>query len=143
MVRTTCSYKYNAPCCQVGKNVKECYEFSNHVTEETFKVSHYFDCNSNSLVYLMKVYGKQFAGSTKESSRFRWNNYKSCRRKAERVEDCIQKYLHEHFLREGHNGFINDVEIIFIDKTDPSDSARTETFWKIKLKAVTPYSLNV
>ena len=29
----------------------------------------------------------------------------------------MQKYLHDHFLGEDHNGLINDVEIIFIDKT--------------------------
>ena len=36
----------------------------------------------------------------------------------------MQKYLHEHFSSEGHNGFIYDVEIIFIDKTDQSDHKR-------------------
>ena len=33
--RTAGSYKCNTPRCQVGKNVKECYEFSSHVTKET------------------------------------------------------------------------------------------------------------
>ena len=86
-----------------------------------------------------EVYGKQYAGSTTESFRFRWNNDKSCQRKAERGEDCKQNYLHEHFLGESLNGLNDDVEIIFIDETDPSDSTRTETFWK----TLTPYSLNV
>ena len=89
--RNTGSYKFNTPRCQVGKNVKECYEFSSHVTKETFKINHCFDCNSNCFIYLMscKVCGSQYAGSTTERFRFRWKNYKSCQRKAERGEDCM------------------------------------------------------
>ena len=121
--RTTGSCKCNTPRCQVGKNVKECFEFSSHVTKETFKINHYFDCNSKSLIYLIscKVCGKQYVGSTMERFRFRWNNYKSCQRKVERGKEYLQRYIHEHFLSEEHNGLINDVEIIFIDKTDPLD----------------------
>ena len=70
--RTAGSYKCNTPRCQVGKNVKECYEFSSHVTKETFKINHYFDYNSKCLIYLMscKVCGKQYVGSTTERFRF-------------------------------------------------------------------------
>ena len=48
----------------------------------------------------------------------------SFQRKAERGEDCIQKYFYDHFLREGHNGLINDVEIVLICKTDPSEPTK-------------------
>ena len=84
--RTTAFYKCNTLRCQVGKNVKECYKFSSHVTKETFKINHCFDRNSKCLIYLMfcKVCGKQYVGSITERFRFRWNNYKSCQRKAER-----------------------------------------------------------
>ena len=41
---------------------------------------------------------------------------------------CMQKYLHKYFLREGHNGLINEVDIVFVDKTDPSDPTRGEEF---------------
>ena len=143
--RTTGSYKCNTPRCQVGKNVKECYEFSSHGTKETFKISHCFDSNSKCLIYLMscKVCGKQYVGSTTERFRFQWNNYKSFQRKAERGENCMQKYFHGHLLIEGHNGLINDVKIVFIDKTDPSDPTRREEFWRNKLKTLAPYGLNV
>ena len=60
------------------------------------------------------------------------NNYKSCQRKAERGEDCMEKYFHDHSLSEGPNGLINDVEIVFIAKTDPSDTTRREKFWRNK-----------
>ena len=85
-------------------------------------------CNSKSLFYLIffKVCGKQYVGSKAERFRFQWNNYKSSQRKAERGEDSIQRYLHENFLSEGYNSLINDIEIIFIDKTDPSDPTRRE-----------------
>ena len=55
----------------------------------------------------------------------------------------MQKYLHERFLSEGHNNLNKDVEIIFIDKTNPSDSTRTEKCWKTKVKTLTLYSLNL
>ena len=65
-------YKYNTPRCQVGKNIKECYQFSSHVTKKTFKIN-YFDYNSKSLIYLMscKVPGKQYVGSTTKRFWFR------------------------------------------------------------------------
>ena len=55
----------------------------------------------------------------------------------------MQSYLHEHFLSKGHNGLINDAEIIFADKTDPHDPTRREDFWRTKLKTLAPSDLNV
>ena len=52
----------------------------------------------------------------------------------------MQKYFRDHFLSGGHNGLINDVEIAFIDKTDPT---RREKFWRNKLKTFAPYGLNM
>ena len=51
--------------------------------------------------------------------------------------------MHDHFLSEGHNGLVNDVKIVFIDKTDSSDLTRREEFCSIKLKTLAPYGLNV
>ena len=53
----------------------------------------------------------------------------------------MQKYFHYHLLSEGHKDLINDVEIVFIYKTDPSDPARREEFWRNKLKNLAPYGL--
>ena len=116
--------------------------------KETFKINYCFDCNSNNsncLIYLIscKVCGRQYVGSTTERFMFLWNSYKSCQRKGERGEDCIQKYLHEHFLSQGHNGLINDAKIIFIDKTDPLDIIRRDKFWRTKHKTLAHYGLNV
>ena len=70
---------------------------------------------------LRTVCGKQYVGSATERFRFWWNNYKDNQRQAEKGEDHTQKYFHEHFLSHDHNGLINDIEFLFIDKTDPSD----------------------
>ena len=82
------------------------------------------------LIYLFacKVCGKQYVGLTTDKFRYRWSNYKNCQRKAERGEDHMQKYLHDHFLTEDHDGLLNNVEITLIDKTDPSDPERREEF---------------
>ena len=51
----------------------------------------------------------------------------------------MQKSLYKHFLREGHNSLIHDVEIIFINKTDPSVPTRREKFQRTKLKTLETY----
>ena len=64
-------------------------------------------------------------------------------RKTERGGDFMQRYLLEHFLREGHKGLINDVEVIIINKTDPSDPTRKKELWRTKLKTLVPFGVNV
>ena len=90
-----------------------------------------------------KVCGKQYLGSTTKRFRFRWNNFKDNERKAKRGKDHTQKYFHEHFLSHDHNDLINDIEIIFIDKTDPSDPTRREELWRAKLKTLAPNGMSI
>ena len=33
----------------------------------------------------------------------------------------MQQHLFDYFSSEGHNGNLNDVSIIFVDKADPRD----------------------
>ena len=54
----------------------------------------------------------------------------------------MQKHLLSHFPMAGHEGFLNDVSITFIDKTDPSDPFRREDYWRQTLKTMVPYGLN-
>ena len=35
-----------------------------------------------------------------------------------RKESCIEEHLHKHFQTEGHNSFLNEVSVTFIDKTN-------------------------
>ena len=73
----------------------------------------------------------------------RWNNYKSNDKKFQPSEPWIQEHLFQHFLRPGHNGFLNDVSVTFIDKTDPSDPLKRESFWRETLMTMAPYGFNI
>ena len=55
----------------------------------------------------------------------------------------MQEYLYSHFESEGHNGFLEDVSITLIDKTDGFNPTKRETFWMHTLKTLAPYGLNV
>ena len=55
----------------------------------------------------------------------------------------MQRHLFEHFSNKDHSGFVDDVFIIFIDKTDKYDPNKRERYWWHKLKTITPQRLNV
>ena len=40
----------------------------------------------------------------------------------------MQEYLFEHFKCEGHSGFLGNVSITLIDKTDRKDPKRRENY---------------
>ena len=64
-------------------------------------------------------------------------------RKAKRGEDHTQKCFNAHFLIQNLNGRMNDIEIMFIDKTDPLDSTRREEFWQAKLNTLAPNGIYI
>ena len=51
--------------------------------------------------------------------RSRWNNYKS-----DDMENVKQKFLQNHFLQRDFQGFLKDVEVRLIDKTQASDPTK-------------------
>ena len=55
----------------------------------------------------------------------------------------MQEHLFEHFNKEGHHGFLKDVSITFIDKTNPSEPLKRENYWKSVLKTMAPLGLNI
>ena len=55
----------------------------------------------------------------------------------------MQEHLFSHFSLVGHDGFLNDVSITFIDETDASDPLRREDYWRQTLKTMVPYGLNI
>ena len=57
----------------------------------------------------------------------------------------MQEYLYSHFESEGHKGFLGDVSITVIDKTDGSNptNRETENVWRHALKTLVRYALNV
>ena len=55
----------------------------------------------------------------------------------------MQEHLFIHFPAEGHDGFLSDVSIAFIDKTDPSDPLQREDYWRQTLKTMVSYGPNI
>ena len=97
------------------------------------------------MIYLLtcKTCLKQYVGSTTDCSRYRWNNYKCNDRKNARGKACLQEHLFEHFNSEGHNGFLHDVSVTLIDKTDTKNPIKREHYWRHTLKTLAPHVLNV
>ena len=84
----------------------------------------------------------QCVGKTVNDFRLRWNNYKDNNRKY-RKESCTQQHLFEHFSSECHSSFLDDVSIIFIDKTDSKDPNKQEHHWRYTLKTMARQWLNI
>ena len=139
------SHKYKGKHCEVCLNIQETSCFSSSVTNETYKINHQFECNEKCIVYLLtcKKCLKQHVEQTIDTFRHRWNNYKSNDRKFQRSEPCMPEHLFREFSSAGHNGFLNDVSVTFIEKTDPSDPLKRENFWGEKLMTMAPYGLNI
>ena len=131
----------------VTKIIAKCIEtetFQSFVDKKVYKINPRFTCSDNCMVYLLsyKVCSMQYNGQTNDEFRHRWKNYKDNNQKSLRGEDHKQADFLPHFQRADHSGFINNTEIIFVDKTDPSDSTRGEDFWTNTLKTRYPQGLN-
>ena len=123
-------------------------EFTSFTTKKIYEINHSFDCNDKCLIYLFscKSCGKQYvANTTTNHFRSRWNNYKSDIRKAESgdMENVKQKFLQSHFLQRDHQGFLKDVEVRLIDKTQASDPTKREFYWMRTLRTLYPDGLNI
>ena len=55
----------------------------------------------------------------------------------------MQQHLFEHFLSSFHIGFIEDVCIEFIDKTEPFIPTKHKDNWRQTLKTLAPHGLNI
>ena len=55
----------------------------------------------------------------------------------------MQEYLFEHFKSKGHSGFLPNVSLTLIDKTDGKDPKRRENYRMRTLKTYGPYGLNI
>ena len=45
------------------------------------------------------------------------------------MENVKQKFLQSHFLQRDHQGFLKDVEVQLIDKTQASDPTKRKFYW--------------
>ena len=131
--------------CEVCLNIHETDTFTSTTTGESFKINHKLNCNDNCLIYLLtcKCYSKQCVGETTDEFRLRWNNYKSYDRKNALNEVCTQEHLFEHVKSEGHSGFLGNVSITLIDKTDGKDPKWRENYWMRTLKTYATFGLNI
>ena len=55
----------------------------------------------------------------------------------------MQQHLYEHFYSESHNGFLGNISISLIDKTDGFQPKKRESYWMRTLKTVAPLGLNI
>ena len=87
--------------CEVCNNIESTDLFSSTVTGEIHKINHYFNYDSKCLVYLLtcQTLKQQYTGQTCEAFLKCWNNYRCCARKAERGEECKQKYFMNTFYK--------------------------------------------
>ena len=126
--RSVGSFKCNGKHCQVCINVTESNTFSSSVGKKEYVINHSFNCYEKCIIYLL-TYNKckmKYVGKTFDAFRLRWNNYEVNNRKYLRKETRMQQHLFEHFSSEGHSGFLDDISIIFIDKTDPKNPEKRE-----------------
>ena len=54
-----------------------------------------------------------------------------------------QKFLQSHFQQDDHKGFLEDVEVKLIDKTQGSDPTKPEYYWMKTLTTLYPDGLNI
>ena len=139
--RTVRSRQCKKRRCEVCTNVTEAYTFSCTVTGETFQINHKLNCDDKYLNYLLKckVWEKQHVGETTSTFRFRWKNYKD----NDRSENCMRQHLYEYFNSEGHNGFLGNVFVGLIDKTDGFQPKKRGTYWMRTLKTLPALGPNV
>ena len=139
------SFRCNGRRCQICKKVLETNVFTSFKTGKTYQINYELNCNSKCLIYLLncKVCGKQLTGECTTAWRDRWQNYLTNMRKALRGEPHLQTRVHDHFKLPGHTSIQEDVNIIFIDKTDSTFPKKREKFWIDTLKTMAPDGFNV
>ena len=54
----------------------------------------------------------------------------------------MQEHLFRHFEENGHQGFLQDISITLIDKTDGSNPRKRENFWIDTLNTLHPNGIN-
>ena len=64
----------------------------------------------------------QYVGKTANEFHFKWKNYKNNYRNYDCNQSCMERHLNKYYSSFGHCGFLEHVSIIFIGKTQLSDS---------------------
>ena len=143
--KTVGSKNFGSKHFELCVNVNDTSTLTSTVTRKTFIINHKFNCNARCFIYLLTCRKSkiQYVGQTVNQFRSKWNNYKSDSRKYNRGGSCMQQHLFKHICTSGHSGFLYDVSIKFIDKTDPSNPCKWEDYWGRILKTMAPFGLNI
>ena len=143
--RTVGAYKYGGKGCEVCINVHKTSIFTSTVIEETRITNHKFDCNEKCLVYILTCnkWKIQHIGKAIDQFRSRWNYYKYDSRKHSQGATCMQQHFSNHFCISCHYGFLEDLPLKYIDKTDPYDPLKREDYWRSTLKVMGPFGFNI
>ena len=143
--RTVGSFKCSKPRCEVCINVIDTDTFTSTATGESFKINQKFNCDDKCLIYLFTCNQcrKKYVEQTVDSFHFRLNNYKCNCHKHAQAGSVKQQHLYDYFMLENDTQFVNDVSMILIDKTDPTDLLKREQHWGHNLKTLVPYGVNV
>ena len=59
----------------------------------------------------------------------RRNNYKSNDRNYLVGDPCMQEHIFEHFNSEDQTGFLENVSVTFVGKTDSQNPKKRENYW--------------
>ena len=59
------------------------------------------------------------------------------------MENVKQKFFQSNFLQRDHHGFLKDVEVRLIDKTQASDPTKSAFYWMRTLRTLYPDGLNI
>ena len=59
------------------------------------------------------------------------------------MENVKQNFMQYHFLQRDHQGFLKDVEVRLIDKTQASDPTKRKFYWMRTLRTLYPDGLNI
>ena len=88
-------FKCGSRRCQVCSNVTKTETFTSTSTYQTYKITHEFDCNESSLIYLLtcKICRKQYVTQTVDIFRSRWENSKSNDGNYLVGEPCMQEHI--------------------------------------------------
>ena len=112
--------------------------------QRSYKINYSFDCNEKCLKCLLtcNCCQKQYVGQTVDIFKNRQNNYKDNARKFDRREHCMQRHLYKHFTLPEHSGFLHNVSITLIDKTNLGCPTKYEDYWICTLKTKAPMGVN-
>ena len=141
VVRSTKCVKKRYEVCL---NVSETNIFTSKVTGETYKINHKLNCDDKFLIYLLsyKFYEKRL----RKQLTILGINGITTRIMIESIllrRAVWKNILFKHFNSMRRNGFLNNISITFIDKTDGKNPKKREDYWRRTLETYSHFGPNV